>query len=1180
WMAGAPIHWPSVQREHVRKKLLLPTYPFQRERFWLLPRQHTEVIGLGGELLHPLLGVSVDVATLNAGQRVFANTLSAETPAWLSDHSVYESTVTPAAAYAEWALAAARELGQPGSHTIERLEVLAALVPGEAGAAVQLVATADDDGMDFKLYARPIESSDDGSGSSAPWVVHASGRVIAESEPVPEAVDPEAMVARCTDVQNVAEYYANYSEIGLDYGPRFQAITELSRGDDEAWVRLVLPEGSPAAREFVLHPVLLDACFQSCRTVALLRDLTDIYLPLGIDALRIHGNHDAASAVAGWWVHVRLGSVSDDGRALVMNISIYDSTGQPLATVDSLRLIVASRSALMAATDPLKTLAHQVSWEARERQTIADGFSTGQWLVLADAAGFGNDLAAEIELQGGQALVVRQSELKNDDSAAWSAIFHELNDPHRPCQGVVHCWAMDGETPEAADPARHEALSGSLLALVQNLAHAPARVSPRMYVVTRGAVPASGLPETLDLPASAQWALAGSLALEHSEWLVTRVDLDPLGGNAEASNLCVEMFANDSELQVAWRGGERRVARLIRRPAVLVNDGLQPPRGASSWRLGLSAFGVIDNLTCLPQERRAPRPGEVEIAVSHGALNFKDVMFSLGLLQDYTGITDAKQQPLGLECAGTVVAVGEGVSEASVGQRVMASAAGCLASHITVPQTGVAVVPEGVDAPTAAAVQTVFLTSLYGLQRCAQLKAGQRVLIHAAAGGVGQAAISVARRAGAEIFATASPGKWPLLRRQGVTHVFSSRDTEFAANIRMITDGAGVDVVLNSLAGEVIPASLEVLAEGGHFVDIGKLDTWSPERMSTARPDVRYHTFDMAEILAADPGLLRELLDELCAGLADGSLTAPPLRVFPLADGIAATRLLASSRTVGKLVLAFPAAATAVSAAGSWLITGGSGALGRNVAHWLVEQGVDQITLCARSAPSETAAADIAALREAGATIDIVPLDMSDAAAVKALVATMAAANPPLRGVVHAAGILDDGMLVNQTWERFKRVMAPKVAGSWALHEATKHLPLEHFVMFSSMVSLVGAQGQGPYAAANGFMDGLAEHRRALGLAALSINWGPWAGDGMASGSAAINKARFAEAGIGSIGPEQGTAALGRLLGDGGAAVRRPAQVGILPVTWSRFLARFPNNMVPPFFSTLVRSGPAVTQEA
>jgi myxalamid-type polyketide synthase MxaB len=1170
WTAGANIDWSAVQRGHVRERLVLPTYPFQRERHWLPPRRRQSGMSSVSGSSHPLLGAPLDVATLGDGQQIFQSSMTALHPEWLADHSVYESTVVPAAAYAEWALAAAQERELPGTITIERLEVVAALLPGEAGVAIQLVTSPDDDGLTFQLFARPLDAGDIGSAGSTSWTLHASGRVVGDDSAPPAALDEAALRERCPDEQEVAGYYALYDEVGMGYGPAFRAINGLFRGEGELLAQLVLPESAPPAKGFVLHPVLLDACFQTCRVLAMQRDLTDMYLPLGIDALRLHATSRHVESGETLHVHTRLVSASDDGRSLVMDLTLYDAAGLPLASVESLRLITASRSALMAATDPLKTLAHQISWQAQERQTRADGSSAGHWLVLADEGGFGRDLGRELELAGGLALVVGADELKPDDAEAWSAIFNELNDPHRPCRGIVHLWGLDGAGADPADPERHRAVSGSLLALAQNLALAPVRNSPRVFVVTRGAVPASGMAEPIDLHAATGWAMASCLTLEHPEWRATRIDLDPLGGVAEASTLCEELLADDPELQLAWRNGERRVARLVRRPSTLPEVGLIPPPDAAAWCVGLSSYGVLENLTCFPMTRREPGAGEVEIAVTHTALNFKDVMFSLGLLREYTGVQDAQQQPLGLECAGHVVAVGEGVTELAPGQLVMASGPQCLASHVTVPVTAVAKVPAGVDAASAASLQTVFLTSIHALERCAQLRQGERVLIHAAAGGVGQAALAVARRTGAEIFATASPGKWSLLRRQGVAHVFSSRDTAFAAAINELTEGAGVDVVLNSLSGDAIEASLGVLAQGGRFVDIGKLDTWSNERMATARPDVAYHTFDMAEVLSADPALHRALLDELCEGLEDNSLTLPPLRVLAMQDGVEALRLLAGARTVGKLVLALPTPAPAAVTDGSWLITGGTGALGRTVTRWLVEQGARELVLCARSTPSPEASAELDELRNTGARIHVRSVDISDSQAVHELIASI---DPPVRGVLHAAGVLADGMLVNQTWENFEQVMAPKVAGAWALHQATSHLKLDHFVMFSSMVSMVGAVGQGPYVAANGFLDGLAEHRRALGLPALSINWGPWAGAGMAAGSAAINRARFAELGIGAVGPEQGTAALGRLLADGAASSPRPGRVGVLPVTWSRFLSRFGPSGPPAFFASLALQG-------
>ena len=462
--------------------------------------------------------------------------------------------------------------------------------------------------------------------------------------------------------------------------------------------------------------------------------------------------------------------------------------------------------------------------------------------------------------------------------------------------------------------------------------------------------------------------------------------------------------------------------------------------------------------------------------------------------------------------------------------------------------------------------------ALYSLERRARLQPRETVLIHAAAGGVGQAAVQLAQRAGARVVATASPGKWSVLEAQGVRHVFNSRDTDFAERVLELTEGRGVDVVLNSLAGDIIPASLKALAQGGRFVDIGKIGVWSDEQMQTERADVVYSTFDMADLLDADPGLHRELLDDLGAGFADGSLVAPPVRAWPLQDAVAAFTHLAQAKNVGKLVLAMPT--PAVRDDRSYLVTGGLGALGLLAADWLVEQGARHLVLCGRSAPSERARERIAALETAGAQVTVAAVDVSDRDQVRALLDGI---TPPLAGVQHAAGVLDDGVLMNMDWERFATVFAPKVDGARHLHELTRDRPLDHFVCYSSMASMVGSNGQGNYAAANAVLDALAHQRRSEGLPATSINWGPWAGGGMAASTEARNEARFAELGLRSIQPEQGLGFLERAL-----AEPTFGQLGALPVTWSRYLARYPDGP-PPYLaglaSTLVESGGAVRDD-
>jgi myxalamid-type polyketide synthase MxaB len=557
----------------------------------------------------------------------------------------------------------------------------------------------------------------------------------------------------------------------------------------------------------------------------------------------------------------------------------------------------------------------------------------------------------------------------------------------------------------------------------------------------------------------------------------------------------------------------------------------------------------------------------VEIEVAANALNFRDLLIALGLLEDHyakaLGIERARDVPLGFDCAGTVVAVGEGVTDLQAGDAVMAPAAGSSASFVTVSRNLVVPIPAGFGFEAASAIPTVFFTAYHALLRMARLKAGERVLIHAAAGGVGLAAIQLAQHVGAEIFATASPGKWDYLKGQGVAHVMNSRTLDFAEEVLRLTGGEGVDVVLNSLSGEANQKGLEVLKQGGRFVEIGKLGVLGPGQVRELRPDANCFLFDFDEVTAPNPGLVRSTLGQVRRWMEEGVLHPLPQTVFPVQDTVGAYRYLQQARHIGKVVLSFRAQpAPAIRAGGSYLITGGLGALGLKTAQQLVEQGARHIVLAGRSAPTAESAAAVARLQAAGAAVRVVQADVADAQDVTRLLG-VCDREAPLRGIVHAAGVLDDGVVAKQTTERLARVMAPKARGAWNLHVQTEGLPLDFFVCFSSMASLLGSPGQSNYAAANAFLDALAHHRRSRRLPGLSINWGPWAEAGMAAGL----RSRLQSRGEGMIDPRVGVGIFTH------AVTQGMTQVAALRVDWPRYIATYPRADVAALLSIVGRPG-------
>jgi NADPH:quinone reductase-like Zn-dependent oxidoreductase/NAD(P)-dependent dehydrogenase (short-subunit alcohol dehydrogenase family)/acyl carrier protein len=512
--------------------------------------------------------------------------------------------------------------------------------------------------------------------------------------------------------------------------------------------------------------------------------------------------------------------------------------------------------------------------------------------------------------------------------------------------------------------------------------------------------------------------------------------------------------------------------------------------------------------------RRAPAAGEIEIQIGAASVNFHDVLFAHGNYFAFEDVTPA----LGVDCAGTVVRVGDAVTEFRVGDRVMTGAAteGAWGSHATIDATLAAPLPAGLSIEQGAAVPAVYATVWYGLMELSRLRAGDRVLIHSATGGTGQAAIAVARHVGAEIYATAgSEARREWLRTQGIEHVYNSRTLEFADRIRQDTGGAGVDVVLNSLTGAAQRASLDLLCFGGRFVEIGKRDIYRNAKLGLApfRRNLAFFSVDLELMAMADPARLGRHVREVSDRMAAGELPPPMTTSFPLADAATAIRQMASAQHMGKLVLTTtvapgtpavipPDRVPVFRGDGAYIITGGLGGLGLRLARHLAAAGCGRIVLNSRSAPGESAAAEIEAMRAAGTDVHVERGDIAAPETAGRLVAAAGATGLPLRGVLHAAAVVEDATIPSITRDLLDRDWAPKANGTWHLHEATAGEDLDWFCCFSSAAALLGSPGQGAYAAANSWLDGFAAWRQESGLPVTTIAWGAWDEIGRGAGLA------------------------------------------------------------------------------
>ena len=736
----------------------------------------------------------------------------------------------------------------------------------------------------------------------------------------------------------------------------------------------------------------------------------------------------------------------------------------------------------------------------------------------------------------------------------------------------VHFWSLEtldalanGDVSEQAHPSlvspslvSHGRLGWeSSLYTAQALIKAKFAASPRLALVTRGAIAVAD-EAVPGVALSPVWGLGKSIALEYPELRCVCIDLAAQPQADEVAALVAELTqapVRSSEAQVAFRGDRRYVARLTASDITSDSAGATRRRmpDAESYALGIPVGGSLGRLSWEPAQRRTPGADEVEIDVQTAGLNFKDVLFALHLVptDDRDG---AEATILGAECAGKVVRVGPGVTRLSIGQRVLAMAPHSFSRYVTVPVHTVAPLPDQLSFEDGATLPIAFLTAAYALEELGKLQAGERILIHAATGGVGQAAIQLAQRAGAEIFATASQGKWDVLRQLGVQHIMDSRSLTFADEVRQLTHGEGVDVVLNALSGAFTTESLSLLRPGGRFLELGITDIRTPEAVAALAPGATYHAIDLMALYQAKAEVLPRLLTQLLDAFRTGQLQPLPYRVFPVDQAQAAFRTMQQAQHTGKLVLSFTESPEAVAfhQTASYLITGGLGGLGMLVAEWLAARGAGHIVLASRRDLTPELEQQIQQITQAGAQVSVYQTDISNAQQVAQLFADIKAEMPPLRGVIHAAGVLDDGILVEQNAERFRAVFAPKVDGAWHLHQQTTALPLDFFMLFSSATSLLGAVGQSNHVSANAFLDALAHARRAQGLPGLSINWGAWSEVGYAAQVQAEDYLKTQ--GLGTMAPHLGLAAFERVFD----VAKTQAQIGIVPIDWSTYLQRTP----------------------
>jgi len=1138
---GVAVRWEALYTR-AAQTLRLPAYPWQRQRLWLeSPEAARE---LRSAPSHPLLG-----DRQHHPQPTWMNRLDTRLLPWLADHQIAGSIVVPAACFLEMAAAAVREFTGEPVVFLEDIKFHHVLfLPNEG--SVPTCARIDPAGAFFQIFSGRLDTPNQ-------WQLHAEGHFRPARLHVPPPADIGRLGEECPDKLDPQALYRGLSNIGQVYGPSFRGLASVQVNANHAVLSTVVSSANRGWPDYLVFPPALDSSIHSAFALRSSKD-TRPNVVVSLRQLRIfHPLPENARS------HLRI--VERGENIKIGDVTLYDPSGTVVAQLDGLKL-----RALDAQSKPgqHERKFYRFAWEPLPMAALRDQNATSEEvLIFADRGEFGLALAASLgKRKIATKLIFRDTKPAHcpDGDALtvdlgqrdWAIrLWNTLSVRGRTPTQMIYLWAWEGEDSCSA-----------FLALTQaRLAMQASQNQARWLVATHRAQAVHDRESITPAPATL-WGFVRSVQTEQPQWNISLVDCD----SPSPEPLLGELFAAEVEPEVALRDDGRRVRRLRQFRAPNSVSRTRPP----AYGLQLKQPGRIDSLQFVGRARLAPGPGEVEVEVAAAGLNFRDLMKALGLYP----LRDGESSSLGDEFSGRVTRVGRQVRNPRVGDRVagFAPAGEAFASHLIVGADAVWTIPPHLGFAEAASIPVVFGTAYHALHTLARLRRGETVLIHAAAGGVGLAAVQIAQQLGARVLATAgNEEKRAWLRSLGVPLVMDSRTLDFADETLRYTAGRGVDVVLNSLAGAFQQKSLDVCAPHGRFVEIGKRDLYENNSLSLAtfQRSLSFSAFDLSTVLASRSVDQRVLLRFLANGFARGKLQPIPCTSFSAGDAVSAFRHMQAAQHIGKIIIEFNSEQVPDVIAefwpdpeGTYLITGGLSGFGFATAHWLVERGARHLALLSRRgivSPEITPYLD--AMRKRGISIAVISTDVADAKALAAELHRLKRKAPPLRGLFHSAMVLRDRRLGEMTQEDLAAVLAPKMKGAWNLHMQTRDLPLDCFTMFSSISSVVGTPGQANYAAANAFLDALAHHRHAEGLPALSINWGRIADVGVAAKNPAIGR-YLDEVGVTGLSSREALATLPRLIAND------EIQIGVMEVDWnrtSRASKKFGNSLV---FRDLVQS--------
>ncbi|MEM6679243.1 MAG: SDR family NAD(P)-dependent oxidoreductase [Pseudomonadota bacterium] len=1121
YVAGIDLDWEALNgapAEHID----LPRYPWDNEPLWVEPDEWRADVQMSNR--HPFLGMNVE----GAG-RSWMTEVNLRAFPYLADHRLQSECVFPGAAYMEIMLSATRRHLGEGVIEITEMKIHEALfIPLDGDVRIWTM---------YNPMRGLIQIYSNQRGGNEDWVLRAEGFVRINSvEPAPVPTVKE-LTEGLNSYTTEKLYSATVDDGVINYGNSFRTVEKFwASGNRSAALIRLAPDAEPGFEDYLAHPTTLDGCLQvsdpRIQEAAYIIDenefekgeVTETYMPIGARRVRLFAPVPrecyAICTYLEW----------PDAHTALNDCTVVDAEGNVVLEMTGL---MARQLESTAARQHPEGFAPHFAVETFDRYRPAQEAEAPKpdqrWLVIGKEGAAANAVADGLAARG--AAVVRQplEPMTHEDMTGTFADLLEALILGEGLDGIAYAGALDApEIDEDTDAATVEAFVTEQCSALISLGAAfdevrDQTVLPRLALLTKAGRPA---PEDAGMTVNGalQAPLTGlfrTLTNETPEIDAYQYDVDA-ATLAAPDRLIDLLLTPGEEFEVVLRETGDLVPRLKRvweeeLPAMAKKV---PAEDAEvNFEVTMETPGVIDNLEMVEIPLAPLGPDEVRVKVAAVGLNFRDIMAVTALLPREAE-TEPAWRNLGLEFSGEVVAVGENCSQLKPGDRVMGLAKRCLQRFLAVPEAAVVVVPEHISMEEAATIPSAFATAYYALVEIGRLKASDKALIHVATGGVGQAALQIAQGIGAEIFATAgSPEKRALLREKGVEHVMNSRDLAFADEVMRVTEGRGVDVVLNSLPGAYIEKGIDILAPYGRFLEIGKRDVYEDSAigLKALRKNISLSVLDLAAMGAERPDLLSGLFTDLVTQFRAKELSPLPFTAFPVSETAGAFRYMSQAKHIGKVVVTFDEAVVAVkadraravtmAADGTYLITGGNGGFGLSVADWMSQVGAGRLCLASRSGKvGEEDEARVEAIRARGTEVDLISLDVADTSAVEALIQTLATdGTRPLKGVLHAAALIKDGFIMQLTAEMIADVLRPKVVGMWNLHQALRRQGSDAFlVSFSSVAALIGSAGQANYVAANAFLDAMSVVRAQAGDPAGSVQWGAIAAKGMVARNEAL----------------------------------------------------------------------------